>query len=150
MLHGHIFSFCGSQRCDAFYLLISIEQLVFKSITPLKLFIPCLLRVESGFSSCEPRPLHALLRPLLQTARSSSNKYHVELPKILSNGGGAGEIEEMTMWYALNYERADDELWTRTSAIGQGPWMDEKWRTGWIERMERRESVVSLPLEPFS
>jgi hypothetical protein len=86
---------------------------------------------------------------LLQTARSSSNKYHVELPKILINGGGAGEIEEMTMWYALNYERADDELWTRASAIGQGPWMEEKWRTGWIERMERRESVVSLPLEPL-
>lgn len=81
-------------------------------------------------------PLHSLLKPLLQTARSASNKYHTELPKILLLGGGAGEIEETVMWYALNHEQADDDLWTRTS---EGPWEDEKWRLKWLERMEKRE-----------
>jgi hypothetical protein len=109
---------------------------------PLKLLIPSLLRVNyDPSSSGDPHSLHAFLKPLLQTARSASNKYHIELPQILIHGGGAGEIEETTMWYALNYEQADEELWARTSA-GQGPWIDEKWRTAWIERMERRESVV--------
>jgi hypothetical protein len=47
------------------------------------------------------------------------------LPQILSDGGGAGEIEENMMSFALNYE----------------PWIDEGWRKGWLERMERREYV---------
>ena len=115
---------------------------------PLKLVIPSLSRVKADPSSSEEsHPLHSLLKPLLQTARSASNKYHIELPQILKHGGGAGEIEETTMWFALNLEQADDELWTRTSAVGQGPWVDEKWRATWIERMERRESVAFPPSE---
>ena len=114
---------------------------------PLKLVIPSLSRVSPDFSSSrDPHPLHALLKPLLQTARSASSKYHVELPQILDHGGGAGEIEEATMWYALNYEQADDELWARTSATGEGPWVDENWRVKWIDRMERRESVTSCTI----
>lgn len=104
---------------------------------PLKLLIPSLLRVDSDPS--EPHALHAHLKPLLQTARSASRKYNVELPQILSDGGGAGEIEETVMWYALSYEKADDDLWTRTSAVREGPWEDEKWRLKWLERMEQRE-----------
>ena len=115
---------------------------------PLKLVIPSLLRVKTDQSSSEePHPLHSLLQPLLQTARSASSKYHSELPQILKHGGGAGEIEETTMWFALNYEKADDELWARTSAAGLGPWVDEEWLTSWIERMERRESVAFMPSE---
>lgn len=106
---------------------------------PLKLFLSSLLRVNHGSLVSEPHPLHALLKPMLLTARSASNKYHIELPKILNNGGGAGEIEETTMWYVLNYEQADEDLWARTSASGEGPWVDPDWRLKWIERMERRE-----------
>ncbi|KAG5644438.1 hypothetical protein DXG03_008533 [Asterophora parasitica] len=103
---------------------------------PLKLLVPSLLRVNSGYA--EPHVLHTLLKPLLQTARSASRKYNTELPQILSNGGGAGEIEESMVWYALSYEKADDELWTRNTAVA-GPWEDVQWRAKWLECMEQRE-----------
>lgn len=112
-----------------------------QSIMPLNLLVPSLLRVTAEHS--EPHPLHSHLKPLLQTARTASRKYRVELPQILSNGGGAGEIEETMMWYSLSYEKAGDDLWTRTTDIREGPWEDEKWRTRWLERMERREYVDS-------
>lgn len=116
---------------------------------PLRLLVPCLLRVKDASLShssisTSSHPLHALLEPLLLTGRSVTNKYHVELPRILSNGGGAGEIEETIMWYVLNYEIADsDEVRTRPNYSGhaEGPWVDDEWRKGWLERMERRESV---------
>ncbi|KAG6841976.1 hypothetical protein C0991_004467 [Blastosporella zonata] len=110
----------------------------------LKLLVPSLLRVSSDPS--EPHVLHVHLKPLLQTARTASRKYHAELPQILSDGGGTGEIEETMMWYALSNEKADDDLWTRTSAIREGPWEDEKWRTRWLERMERREFQIQIIL----
>ncbi|KAG6877131.1 hypothetical protein C0993_010083 [Termitomyces sp. T159_Od127] len=115
-----------------------------KSIMPLNLLVPSLLRVTAGHA--EPHPLHSHLKPLLQTARTASLKYRVELPQILSNGGGAGEIEETMMWYALSYEKADDDLWTRTTDLREGPWEDEKWRTRWLERMERREFQIQILL----
>jgi hypothetical protein len=117
---------------------------------PLHLLVPSLLRVTDASSSASsdstatPHPLHALLEPLLLTARSTANKYHVELPQILADGGGAGEIEETMMWYVLNYEIADtDEVRTRPNGVGhaEGPWVDDKWRNRWLERMERRELV---------
>ncbi|KAG6850737.1 hypothetical protein H0H93_009360 [Arthromyces matolae] len=83
---------------------------------------------------------------LPETARSASRKYRIELPQILSDGGGAGEIEETMMWYALSYEKADDDLWNRTSSIREGPWEDEKWRTRWLDRMERREFQIQILL----
>ncbi|KAG6890806.1 hypothetical protein C0995_003239 [Termitomyces sp. Mi166 len=111
---------------------------------PLNLLVPSLLRITT--ESSEPHPLHSYLKPLLQTARTASLKYRVELPQILSNGGGAGEIEETMMWYALSYEKADDDLWTRTADIREGPWEDEKWRTRWLLRMERREFQIQILL----
>ncbi|KAG6814264.1 hypothetical protein H0H92_015379 [Tricholoma furcatifolium] len=115
-----------------------------ESIMPLNLLVPSLQRVSSDPS--QPHPLHNHLKPLLQTARTASRKYHVELPNILSNGGGAGEIEETMMWYALSYEKADEDLWTRTHNIREGPWEDEKWRARWLERMERREFQIQILL----
>lgn len=112
---------------------------------PLNLFIPSLLRVKVASSSqpsaASPHPLHDLLEPLLLTARATSNKYHVELPQILVDGGGAGEVEETMMWFALNYEKADDDDPTRSAQQADGPWVDEKWRSKWLDRMERREYV---------
>ncbi|KAG6830394.1 hypothetical protein H0H87_008281 [Tephrocybe sp. NHM501043] len=107
----------------------------------LKLLVPMLLRVSSEPS--EPHALHTHLKPLLQTARSARRKYHVELIQILSDGGGAGEIEEMMMWYALQHEKANDELRAR---IREGPWEDEKWRASYLERMERREFQIQILL----
>ena len=58
--------------------------------------------------------------------RASSDKYKTELVQILDDGGGAGEQEELMMWYAWEYEKVegDDE---------------DKWKKGWLERLERRE-----------
>ena len=58
--------------------------------------------------------------------RASSDKYKTELAQILDDGGGAGEQEELMMWYAWEYEKVegDDE---------------DKWKKGWLERLERRE-----------
>lgn len=115
---------------------------------PLRLLVPSLLRVNAPSSSQSSvsslHPLHALLEPLLLTGRSTSNKYHVELPQILLNGGGAGEIEEIVMWFAVNHEIADiDEERTRQIGLenAEGPWADSVWQKGWLERMERRELV---------
>lgn len=122
---------------------------------PLNLLVPSLQRVQvastSTGSSSNPHPLHALLDPLLLTARTAANKFQVELPQILDNGGGAGEIEETMMWFALNFEKGPDESQnerTRSNTGGSESsghsmdsplWMDEKWRSRWIGRMERRE-----------
>ena len=110
---------------------------------PLELLIPSLERVNiPSSSSSDPtqlHPLHPLLDQLLLTISSSRTKYAVELPQILSDGGGAGEAEETMMWFALNYEKADgDDERTRT----EGPWVDDVWRKKWLERLERREYVL--------
>lgn len=102
---------------------------------PLNLFVPSLRRVVGLPSSSQtPHSLHSLLDPLLQTTRTISNKYHVELVQILQDGGGAGEMEETMMWYALHHERTCDNKQSKDE-----PWMDEKWRQGWLERLEKRE-----------
>ncbi|KAG5637571.1 hypothetical protein H0H81_004148 [Sphagnurus paluster] len=118
---------------------------------PLHLLVPSLLRVSPTPTPTEPHPLHAHLKPLLQTARAASRKYTVELPQILVHGGGAGEIEEAVMWFALSCERADggtggeaeeEERWAGMA----GPWEDPVWRAAWLERMERREFKIQILL----
>ena len=112
---------------------------------PLHLLVPSMLRINVASSSQSlSTTLPALLDQLLLSVRSTSNKYHIELPQILSDGGGAGETEENMMWFALNYEKAEaDEHRTRLSDAthADGPWVDEAWRKRWLERLERREYV---------
>jgi hypothetical protein len=116
-------------------------------IAPLHILVPSLLRVKavpsSQFSDANPHPLHLYIDPLLLTSRASANKYHLELPQILADGGGAGEIEEAMMYFALNYERTDGE----GEAMGlngtgkEGQWFNESWKKQWLDRLERRELV---------
>ncbi|KAK7049733.1 hypothetical protein VNI00_005764 [Paramarasmius palmivorus] len=119
---------------------------------PLNFLVPALKRVNvaSGSSqpdSPQPHPLHALLDPLLHTPRSAANKYNVELPRILSDGGGAGEIEETMMWYVLSYEKGDKEYEAiRDTSADGGIWEDEKWRKAWLQRLERREVQIQILL----
>ncbi|KAG1716765.1 hypothetical protein ID866_363 [Astraeus odoratus] len=110
-----------------------------ESIMPLALFVPSIHRVQDQTlsSSHSSHPLHTLLDPLLLSTRSSSTKYHVELPQILANNGGAGEIEETMMWFALNYEKvgSDEGSDNNEDAV----MIEEKWKNAWLERLERRE-----------
>ena len=111
---------------------------------PLNLFVPSLHRVQGlpHSPSDSPHPLHALLDPLLLSARSSSTKYHIELPQILADNGGAGEIEETMMWYAFNYEKAGNgEDGAEVGNSEDGLMMEEKWKNAWLERLEHRECV---------
>ncbi|KAJ3869282.1 hypothetical protein EV359DRAFT_30423 [Lentinula novae-zelandiae] len=134
-----------------------------ESLMPLDLLVTSLQRVQVASTSTDAlstsHPLHALLDPLLLTARTAANKYQTELPRILDNNGGAGEIEETMMWYALNFERAHGEGQhererTRTNTgsscstqSAESPiWVDEKWRAKWIRRMERREVQIQILL----
>ena len=112
---------------------------------PLHLLVPSLQRVNtpppSDHGCTSTHLLHALLAPLLLTTRSSANKYQTELPQILNDGGGAGEMEETMMWYALTHEKADDETQSSLPESADGPWVIPKWRKKYLERMERREYV---------
>jgi hypothetical protein len=95
-----------------------------------------MLRVHAqAVTTTAPHPLHALLERLLLTTRAVTNKYHVELPYILANGGGEGEEEESVMWFAVTHEKSEN--------AEEEPWLNESWRSKWMERMERRESVSS-------
>lgn len=116
---------------------------------PLNLFVPSLHRVQQPPASPpdSPHPLHALLDPLLLSTRSSSAKYHVELPQILADNGGAGEIEETMMWYAFNYEKAGS---AEADSSEDALMMEEKWKNAWLERLERRECVCHFTTTEFS
>ncbi len=113
---------------------------------PLSLLIPSLLRVNVASSSTGPHPLPALLESILLTGRVASDKYRVELPQLIADGGGAEEIEELMMWYALSYEKNDNtECQSRagTNERTEELLKDDKWRKRWFERMERREYVIN-------
>ncbi|KAF9059990.1 hypothetical protein BDP27DRAFT_1430620 [Rhodocollybia butyracea] len=103
------------------------------------------------------------------TARASANKYHVELPEILDNDGGAGEIEETMMWFASsqvksNVEDQAERERTRSNSSENGAhrshlietpiWMNNDWRLRWIRRMGRRDigsnTNIALLSHPFA
>ena len=100
---------------------------------PLNLLVPSLRRVSAPGSSGAD-PLHALLDDILQTVPSMNTKYRKELLRILVNGGGAGEVEESMMWFAVSHEIAETEE----------PWLDGVWRDQWLERLQRREYVSHI------
>lgn len=108
---------------------------------PLTHFIPSLSRLDAQtlFEGAKsPHPAHTYLKPLLLNPKGVSSKYHTELPRILLDGGGAGEMEETMMWYAVTHEKTDG---VELSEDSDGVWMDEKWRENYLEKMERRECV---------
>ncbi|KAJ6485558.1 hypothetical protein C8R45DRAFT_997003 [Mycena sanguinolenta] len=104
-----------------------------ESIMPLGLLVPSLLRVHAPDAA-----RHAMLERLLLTTRSVTNKYHVELPYILANGGGQGEEEESIMWFAVTHEKSENDE--------EDPWLNDAWRSKWMDRMERREVQVQILL----
>ncbi|KAF6759540.1 hypothetical protein DFP72DRAFT_136106 [Ephemerocybe angulata] len=106
-----------------------------ESIMPLHLLVPTLRRIKAS-SSSDTHPLHTLLDEIIFTVPTVTKKYRTELLRILMNGGGAGEMEEGMMWFALTHERADNTE----------PWLDVPWRDRWLERLERREVQIQILL----
>lgn len=112
---------------------------------PLDLVVPSLERVKmlSTSTASSVHPIHSLIEPLLLTAATITNKYQVELPEILSNGGGAGEMEETMMWYAITHEKEGNVI---PNADEVDIWMNNQWRITYLDRMERREHVAFVLL----
>ncbi|TEB25786.1 hypothetical protein FA13DRAFT_1636967 [Coprinellus micaceus] len=106
-----------------------------ESIMPLNLLVPSMRRINAPSSSAA-HPLHAPLDDILQTVSSMNTKYRKELLRILVNGGGAGEVEETMMWFAVSHENAETEE----------PWLDAAWRDQWLERLQRREVEIQIML----
>ncbi|KAF8633203.1 hypothetical protein AX15_001471 [Amanita polypyramis BW_CC] len=126
-----------------------------ESIMPLSSFVPAMASASTSPSPTSPHPLHALLEPLIMAPRTASSKYHADLLQILDDGGGAGEIEEHMMWFALGFEKGHTNggLSRDANIIGNGgdgeesePWRDETWRKSWLERMEQREVQIQVLL----
>ncbi|KAL1715115.1 hypothetical protein EV715DRAFT_208119 [Schizophyllum commune] len=127
-----------------------------ESIMPLHGFVHALRRITytSPNDTNAPHPLHALIEPLLLTARSAAHKYHTELTAILAEGGGAGEAEEAMMWFAYEHEKHE----AASSASGQpsssqqsndpetNEDADAQWQARWLNRMERREAQIQILL----
>ncbi|KAF7309434.1 hypothetical protein MIND_00314200 [Mycena indigotica] len=131
-----------NEACDD-YLARTYFQFLWlpESIMPLKLLVPSLQRANSQSDASIVHPLHSKLERLLLTTRTVNSKYHVELAHILANGGGEGEEEESMMWYAVTHEKSENDL--------EEPWLDDTWRTKWLDRMERREVQIQILLHLF-
>ncbi|KAJ6594240.1 hypothetical protein B0H19DRAFT_54933 [Mycena capillaripes] len=128
-----------NESCDDFIARTYFQFLWLpESIMPLALLAPSMLRVHAQSDATTPHPLHGLLDRLLLTTRAVTNKYHVELPYILANGGGEGEEEESIMWFAVTHEKNENEE--------EEPWLNEEWRSKWMARMEHREVQVQMLL----
>jgi hypothetical protein len=121
---------------------ISLIKVFSQSIMPISLLVPSLLRIQPppDLKEDQPHPLHTFIEPLLLSLRAAANKYHNELPQILADGGGAGEAEEIMMWYALGYEKTDASAENSEHLNKEDTVMlEDKWRSAWLERMEQRE-----------
>ncbi|KAH8827309.1 hypothetical protein DL96DRAFT_1681104 [Flagelloscypha sp. PMI_526] len=116
-----------------------------ESIMDLKMLPLRLQRVQPATATSSEEtihPLHAILDVFLLTARSVTSKYHTDLNHLLVQGGSPEadqEPEEAMMWYSMTHEPLDD-------TIPEEPWKDSKWKTGWLDRMERRELCIQILL----
>ncbi|KAL1758874.1 hypothetical protein FB107DRAFT_206283 [Schizophyllum commune] len=127
-----------------------------ESIMPLHGFVHALRRITyaSPNDINAPHPLHALIEPLLLTARSAAHKYQTELTAILAEGGGAGEAEEAMMWFAYEHEKHEAASSARgrpsSSQQSNDPESNEdadaQWQARWLNRMERREAQIQILL----
>ncbi|KAL1664995.1 hypothetical protein GGF50DRAFT_53638 [Schizophyllum commune] len=127
-----------------------------ESIMPLHGLVYALRRIvhANPADTNAPHPLHALIEPLLLTARSAAHKYHTELTAILAEGGGAGEAEEAMMWFAYEHEKheaaSSSQQHASSSQQSNDPESNEdadaQSQARWLNRMERREAQIQILL----
>ena len=107
-----------------------------QSIMPLRQLVKSLRRFMP--SSSLPQALYATLSPLLLSVRAIQDKYHNQLPQILQDGGGAGEIEEAMMWYSWSHEKFHSDG-NGEFSDGGGKCNEDVGKKAWMEKLERRE-----------
>lgn len=86
------------------------------------------------------------LESLFLTSRQCSKKYQRLVPEILSavNSDEPPDFERVMMWFAFKNDKPPDE----STFGGNEEEREEKWKTDWLNRMERRESVILPPDSP--
>ncbi|KIJ55839.1 hypothetical protein M422DRAFT_774740 [Sphaerobolus stellatus SS14] len=109
-----------------------------ESIRSLKQFVKSLRRIAP--SPSQLKELHDALNPLLLSVRTTQMKYHQELPRILDDEGGAGELEEAMMWFARSKEKYPEVN------EGSGQDAEESWKHEWMTKLERREVLIQILL----
>ncbi|EMD38579.1 hypothetical protein CERSUDRAFT_73049 [Gelatoporia subvermispora B] len=120
-----------------------------ESLMPLRFLVLSLLRVTSdpqpSAQTPAPHCLIHLLHPLLLTPRACSQKYQTHVSQVLADdSSGSSDVEESMMWYALKFEKMDDDQGRH--AKGDHHVLDGKWKNDWLERMERREVLIQILL----
>ena len=85
------------------------------------------------------------LESLFLTSRQCSEKYRRLIQEILNtvNLAEPSEFEQSMAWFAFKNDKPPDESISAENEEER----EEKWKTDWLNRMERRESV-SLPQSP--
>ncbi|KAH9923542.1 uncharacterized protein B0H18DRAFT_1179302, partial [Fomitopsis serialis] len=126
-----------------------------ESIVPLRALVASLLRIQSpttspcSSSGVPSHPLHDLLRPLLLTPRSTSQKYHSRINRLIEDDRHSEDNEEQMLWLAYRNAKGDAELEQQTQdASGAVSMFDaeEAWKDRWLARMEQREVQVQIIL----
>lgn len=114
-------------------------------LTPALLLAPAQLKKGNSADLSAPKTtwstqLNSLLRPLMQTPRSVSQKYRTRVAQLLLEEELEGEYttEDDFMFLAMKYDKDDGAKEGETEAEAE-----ERWRNGVLERMERREYAAS-------
>lgn len=84
-------------------------------------------------------PLHASVKPLLLTPRSTADKYHTRIARILSGEHCTGDAEEKLMWFVLKHEKPVDDSAMNEHQSRDMDTVEDQRIQEWLERMERRE-----------
>jgi hypothetical protein len=104
---------------------------------PLHFFVAGLRRILHA--SASPDEQHALVDPILLTARGCSHKYSHDIPEILALDEHREDLEteEALIWYTFNHEKEPEAAEGSQDALDE-----EEWRRRWLDRMEKREYVL--------
>lgn len=123
---------------------------------PLQFLIPALLRVTSSAPSPSTsqspaaHPLHSLLKPILLTSRGASQKYHDRIPQLLADESEPADAEEEYLWYAYHKDKLGEDEQPQSESESQREEYEaqERLKTAWLEKFERREYVPSCVSSP--
>ncbi|CAL1702895.1 unnamed protein product [Somion occarium] len=118
-----------------------------ESIAPLQHLVPALLRTSlsaiPSSSSISRDPLRQILQSLLLTPRSASQKYQNHVTRLLEDEDAIPDLEANLLWYAVKYEKIDVD---ENADERQQEVAEEKWKSAWLERVERREVLIQIIL----
>ena len=110
----------------------------------IRAFIPTMSRIQWAYpgDATSTHPLQDILRPLLLTPRTVSEKYHERINQMLETDSRADGDEEQMMWLAFKHAKGDEELEAQSQDPNATMSMydaEEAWKERWLAKMEQRE-----------